>query len=217
VLAIHDYIVLNGSYVSNADNLEKKAILSKTEGLLMYGEGVCSSYSGSIYLLTGMAGMDSVFVTGIGHNRNGSSEAHTWNKIKIDGLWYNFDVTWNDPATGKPGEISYAYFALTDEEMSADHTWNRSTFPQSAFSDDYNYYNYNNKTAQNSEQLQSILAKELSQKKDKPEITLRLYVKNYVPSKKDLAFVYDIVPPTSKVMYSQLRSSSGEFTIKITQ
>ena len=31
---------------------------------------------------------------------------HAWNAVKLDGLWYNIDVTWDDKNNG----VSYDYF-----------------------------------------------------------------------------------------------------------
>ncbi|WP_308779726.1 hypothetical protein [uncultured Clostridium sp.] len=54
---------------------------------------------------------------------------HAWNYIKINGKYYNLDVTFNDPVpeTNKRRDI---YFKKSNEEMSTIHTWNKSQYPE---------------------------------------------------------------------------------------
>ena len=45
-----------------------------------------------------------------------------WNQIKIDGDWYNLDVTWDDSATESDILYSrYNYFNITDERLAINH------------------------------------------------------------------------------------------------
>lgn len=43
---------------------------------------------------------------------------HEWNCAKIDGNWYQVDVTWND---SQDDFSNYYYFNLTDEQMYSSH------------------------------------------------------------------------------------------------
>jgi len=50
--------------------------------------------------------------------------SHVWNLIKIDGAYYEMDVTWNNNDTypeNNPGVFSYDYFNITTDEISYDH------------------------------------------------------------------------------------------------
>ena len=49
---------------------------------------------------------------------------HGWNIVKVDGNWYNIDLTWDDPIT-KSGKhvIRYDYFLKNAKEFS-DHKRN---------------------------------------------------------------------------------------------
>lgn len=58
---------------------------------LIYGEGVCVGYANVLKEACSLLGMEAVMVHGI----IGKSKEHTWNKIKIDGEWYNFDATYD--------------------------------------------------------------------------------------------------------------------------
>lgn len=50
-----------------------------------------------------------------------AGEAHAWNLIKLNGEYYNMDVTW-DALIGNPATTYYYdYFNITDGEISRDH------------------------------------------------------------------------------------------------
>lgn len=58
-------------------------------------------------------------------NRNKKSEPHTWNLVKVDGKYYNLDVTWDDQEN-----VVYTYFLRSDSFMEKSRTTeNRSMFP----------------------------------------------------------------------------------------
>jgi transglutaminase/protease-like cytokinesis protein 3 len=216
VLAIHDYIVLNASYQLQSDDPEIHRSLFRAEGVLMNGAGVCGSYTGTMSLLLGMAGIESIYVTGIGQNSSGLSELHAWNKVRIDGQWYNFDVTWNDPSPDKPDGISYAYFGLTDEALSKDHVWNTDIYPQSADSDYYNYYKYNNLYSNDYTQFKEIVTKLLLEQAGKSQIEIHLFVNNYDLETYNLSFIFSVLSNVTRASHSRIAGSSGEFVLRIT-
>ena len=49
--------------------------------------------------------------------------------MKIRNEFYHMDVTWDAGRYKSLMEHSYEYFALTDEEISLDHSWDRATTP----------------------------------------------------------------------------------------
>ena len=66
-------------------------------GALLDGKGVCEDYSLSYKKLMNGAGIQTVCVEG--KDRAVYTEptvAHMWNRINIDGQWYNADATWDD-------------------------------------------------------------------------------------------------------------------------
>jgi transglutaminase/protease-like cytokinesis protein 3 len=168
-------------------------------------------------LLLGIAGVESLFVAGTGQNASGITELHAWNKVKINGEWYNFDVTWNDLVSGGPGEISYAYFALPDDAFSANHQWDRQAYPQSAPDTAFNYYYYNNLVAKDYSQFRAIITQELLKRKNDNDITVSLYVENFDPNVYLLNFIYNILPNIKKAAYSKPDGASGELILKISQ
>ena len=73
---------------------------------------VCNGYAMATFYLCNKAGVETRFIRGIGGND--TKVNHAWNAVKIDGKWYNIDVTWDDK--GGFG-ISYEYFLKSDADF----------------------------------------------------------------------------------------------------
>ena len=129
------------------DQLEYDRTLNycSAESGLTRHTGTCESYQRIYEKLLNAAGITNGRIEGNGH---------TWNTVKIDGEWYQMDLTWDDsPSTYGDLEQRHLYFGLTDELMAiahSDHAKNyqaevyayRSTAPTN------NYYVRNGKTAE---------------------------------------------------------------------
>ncbi|WP_010303296.1 transglutaminase domain-containing protein [Kurthia senegalensis] len=110
IKAVNDYIVLNTRYGGLT-----------TDRYSMYGvalnkQAVCQGYASTAYYMLKKLGFQTYYVTG---NANGLR--HAWNKVKVDGSWYNLDVTWNDPVPNIANQVSYKYFLLSDKMLNRDH------------------------------------------------------------------------------------------------
>lgn len=86
--------------------------------MLLEGSGVCTAYALLYKALLDAAGVKNVTVTG-----NTPEGGHAWNLVRLDGVWYHTDVTWND--SGKE-EDRYRYFLVSDNFMrnNAHLSWN---------------------------------------------------------------------------------------------
>ena len=118
VKAIHDYIVNNTVY--DYDNYLNGTILCTSygpRGVLLHGIAVCSGYADTFELLCDLAGIECVVIGGWS-TRTG--EGHAWNQVRVDGVWYNVDVCWDDPVSSKP-ILRYNYFLISDEEFYTTH------------------------------------------------------------------------------------------------
>lgn len=132
VKAINDYVVLNTSY--DYENYLRNTVPDSSyriDGVLLNGVAVCDGYAKTIVYLLNKLDIPVLYVSGLG---NGG--AHAWNKVQVDGKWYNLDVTWNDPVPDRKGQISYKYFLIPDYVLAEDHTWDNSSFPKAT---DSNY------------------------------------------------------------------------------
>lgn len=126
--AIHDYLVKNCEY-----DQTMAAASHDIEGVLLHGAAVCNGYANTFKLLMDMCGIDCIVVGGTGTNSKGT-ENHAWNKVCIDGDWYNVDVTWDDPIIIGNGRIpaSYDYFLVSDAAFKKDHSWDTDNVPAAA-------------------------------------------------------------------------------------
>jgi len=112
-LVIHDYIINNTvyGYPTNDEDAAYRA-----EGVFKYNEAVCAGYSSAFLVMAHVAGLEATYVS-----VKSDKMHHAWNKVKIDGVWYHVDVTWDDPIGGS---LRYKYFLITDDEISKDHDMN---------------------------------------------------------------------------------------------
>ncbi len=103
VLFLHDYLARQFSYDQSLEIYDAFTFLTG-------GKGVCQSYA-----LTYETLLDTL---GIENQRVISDEMnHTWTQVKLDGVWYHVDVTWDDPTNDQWGQAFHRYFLLSDAEM----------------------------------------------------------------------------------------------------
>lgn len=117
VKAIHDYLIYHANYVNNGDYASAEKWAYGAEGVLLHGEGVCQSYAIAFYMMATAAGVECEYVTGVATSSPGSSDGHAWNRVKLDGVWYYIDCTWDDPVGG--GYEGYDYYL--SETLWGDH------------------------------------------------------------------------------------------------
>lgn len=99
---IHDYIINNTSYDLTVKN-------NTAYEALQTNATACQGYTNLAYIMLTEAGVNNRIITGFA-----DKEAHAWNIVEIDGLWYNLDCTWDDPVGGLGGKESYSYFLKSD-------------------------------------------------------------------------------------------------------
>ncbi|MBQ1398645.1 MAG: hypothetical protein IIY89_09120 [Clostridia bacterium] len=115
---IHDALVDGIAYdfeAAEADDSSHDAF--NIYGALVRKKAVCTGYAGAMKLLLNLVGIESRTVVGMSKNTG-----HMWNQVRIDGDWYNLDVTWDDSAN--EGDVlysRYSYFNLTDERLARNH------------------------------------------------------------------------------------------------
>ena len=115
MLMIHDGIAENCIY-------EKTAHSSDAYGCLVEGAAQCEGYAKAFLYVARRAGLEAMCVPGV----TIAGEAHIWNKAKIDGKYYNIDVTWDDDDTYE-GEVVHSCFAASDRAF-LDHEPDESIF-----------------------------------------------------------------------------------------
>lgn len=99
VKAIHDYIIKRVIYDTS---LQKHSAYNALIGK----SAVCEGYSAAAYRLFTDAGIECRIITG-----TAGGGAHSWNIVKVNGKWYNIDLTWDDPITQTGAQVlRYNYF-----------------------------------------------------------------------------------------------------------
>lgn len=88
---------------------------SSAYGVLVDGVGQCEGYAAAMAFLCSAADIPNYMVTGF--DVNGST--HAWNKVVLDGEWYNVDCTWDDPILQREQRdfVRHDYMLVTDAEI----------------------------------------------------------------------------------------------------
>ena len=106
-VVLHDELVLNCKYVDDNDSLYVSAHES-----IVNGNANCQGYAEAYSYLLARAGVHSEIV-------ESSAMYHLWNKVRVSGVYYNVDLTWDDPMPDKKGHVSHKYFMLSDSAISS--------------------------------------------------------------------------------------------------
>ncbi len=106
-------------------------------GVLAHGRGVCDGISKSFKLCCDAVGIECICVSGKARSdpEIAAYESHCWNKVRINGVWYNVDVTFDLTAPTEP--VRHDYFLVSDSELAASHSPSSSSVPCNA---NGNYY-----------------------------------------------------------------------------
>lgn len=116
ILWTHNFICDTVSY----DTVHKHTpgsghIQSTAYSALYYHTALCQGYAVLCYRLLKELGVDNRIVTGTA-TVSGEQQRHAWNIVKLDGSYYNLDVTMDDV------DSAYDYFLKTDEIFDKNHT-----------------------------------------------------------------------------------------------
>lgn len=131
VRAFHDFLIRHVTYTLEGSSMD----ISSAYGALLNGRALCQGYSQAFSLLCNLAGVDNCYVVGF------AKENHMWNKVQINGKWYQTDVTWDDPDFDGPLDtILYDYMNVTDADLASRTVYVPHTVLPQAISLDDNYY-----------------------------------------------------------------------------
>ncbi len=112
-VALHDYLVLNCEYdKENLDAGSVPAVSHTAYGTFVNRVAVCDGYALAYKYLLNQEGIECCMVTSEVIN-------HAWNLIKLDGEWYQVDVTWDDPVWDRLGRVCHNNMFRSDEKFDA--------------------------------------------------------------------------------------------------
>ena len=139
IRSVHDHIIYNAAYGlpsdegyqadrsgRDVDTLYDVSIHSPF-AITEYGRGVCQSYATLFQKFCDQLEIPCQFVLGTRNNRG--LESHAWNKVQLDEIWYNIDLTWNDPILGQEPNPLFSgaerdqYFLKSDQTFEQDHSF----------------------------------------------------------------------------------------------
>ena len=112
---VHDFVCRNVRY----DKL-KKPYSHEIIGPLGQGVGVCEGIAKTVKVLCDALGVWCMVALSEANPEQGVKYRHAWNIVKLDGIWYHLDATF-DNTLGKAGPIRYDYFNLSDAQLLRDH------------------------------------------------------------------------------------------------
>ena len=120
VCAVNEYLCDNVYY---PDIEPYEPVTHTAYGALKNGCAVCEGYACATKLILNSYGIECDIEVGDCLNGGG----HAWNLVKLDGAWYQLDVTWNDQSSDRSD-----YLLVTDEYMKQSRTWEESDYPVSS-------------------------------------------------------------------------------------
>lgn len=154
LLYIHDYIIENCQYSQDSD-----ADTSTIYGCLVNNSAQCEGYAKTLIYLARKSGLSAMAV--VGQTNDGIN--HEWNIVRVDGKYYNIDLTWDDPSFEEDsGRAWHLYFNVKDNEIhNITHfpSGNNYTLPK-CDSNDSNYYYINKLVASNYDEAYNIIKQE---------------------------------------------------------
>lgn len=106
IKTIYRYIARNTSY---ADSISNQHVFT-AYGALIDHVAVCQGYSQLFYRMMRESGIDCRIISGTSNNEN-----HAWNIVKLGGIYYLMDVTWDSSL----GNNSMIYFLRGSKDLDA--------------------------------------------------------------------------------------------------
>lgn len=157
MVVFHDEIVLNCQFEKGTE------YGYSIYGALVKGTAQCEGYANAFSYLCNLQGIPNIIVRG----QTIEGSAHAWNKVLLDGNWYNVDLTYDDPTfkTDKENYLSHEYFFISDEMiLGITHTADESLFPHPQCKDNsLNYFSVNKLTADSADDATELVKKLVSE------------------------------------------------------
>lgn len=137
-LAIHDYVAERCEYIYSGELDEKPG---SARGFFEDGLCRCDGYTDTFRLLARLAGLDVETIGGPTTQDMPEMKGHAWNLIRLDGLWYAVDVTWDD-MVGGASSVEHVFFNLPYSSFGGSRRSERDCCPPGNYAAaiDGNYY-----------------------------------------------------------------------------
>lgn len=158
ILKLHDYICLNVKYQDFGDNCHTLL------GPLLHNRGVCDGISKMFKFICNDLFVQTLFVTGKGkRDINSVPEGHAWNKVHLNGNWYNMDITF-DLSCSTDTCSNHRYFMVDDKELVSNHIEDNITKTIQCNNDELNYFKIRNLESNSDSESIEIIKKNIKSK-----------------------------------------------------
>jgi hypothetical protein len=116
LIVVHDYVINSVKYDYSFKNRSPYSAIKEKKS-------VCSGFALLAGKLLEIAKVKQFYVTGDSSDpTTHKSGKHIWNKINLNGLWYNIDFTWDSCCKESN---PYIYFCVTDSQITSSHKPNK--------------------------------------------------------------------------------------------
>jgi hypothetical protein len=151
LLYLHDYLVKNCVY-----KVDDEPFSGTAYGCIVQGSARCEGYAKALDYLLKKTGIACDVVIGTTY----TGENHAWNQVRIDGQWYNCDVTWDDTDDQYNGR--HSYMMCNDLRFDKSHIADKSYFTPMVCSSTDSYFTHQNLYISTLDDADTILINELS-------------------------------------------------------
>ena len=161
-IAIHDYILERCEYRD-----DESLYTGDARGFFLNGVCQCSGYADTFRLMATLAGLETEMIGGPTTRDEPGSKGHAWNLVRLDGLWYVVDPTWDDMIAGT-GEVEHTFFNLPQSAFGSTRSWDAGCLPEGEYAqkvDDHYYYHRAEYMARDQEQAVSLAKKQAAESK----------------------------------------------------
>ena len=136
-LAVHDYVVNHCDYAVEATT----AHTGDAIGFFTYGKCRCAGYLDTFRLLGKLAGLEVEMIGGPTTRDNVGSKGHAWLLVRLNGLWYVVDPTWDDLIEDEP-TLEHTFFNVPFACFGGSRSWDEACLPDGELAQtlDENYY-----------------------------------------------------------------------------
>lgn len=169
VARLHDFICEKFTYV------ESDFYSHGIYGAVCRRKAVCDGIAETFKLVCDELMIASIIVRGKARFAAGAEpEPHAWNKVRVNGVWYNIDVTF-DLSLTVGSNVRHDYYLLSDDEIAYSHVASEATVPCRKKG---SYYQAHSLVATSAADLENIVAE--NAKKD-PRLYIEIDVSSFCP------------------------------------
>lgn len=180
IVFIHDYAVENTQY-----DVYEKPESATVHGVLIGHYATDIGYTETLQMFYTILGIENRVVFSQTNSGKGS---HWFNKVKLDGDWYNVDATVDDPFGIDDQNIVRTYLLVSDVVSRQRYTWEDSRYPVARVEN--NWHMRNGLAVHNQKELEEFMIQAIEDKKE----FVSVWVSDYDPEKYNIFSIKEKYP-----------------------